>query len=284
MEMDEVDAETYEAFAAFFRGRGLKMNKATWTSLSREAQQAWDNIPQQDKNTILRSRAGMSPSNPRSNPQGTPSNAPPSQPPSALQNPSNQRQVDFHEVPDHAPSIGDQYQTNFSERVTPMYDVNHTVQDADNTRIALALSKDTFYSPNQSDELNIFNILTSRPQVTTPNDTSSAATGESNGSRDIPIEDRQQNSMSSLIRQLKPSKQYTCMALLIDFSVPKGTLHEDTWGDHTAREYIHPHSATAEHMRHLLLQYVTWQLMPALAGAVYPLLPLSDKLWLCQVF
>ena len=40
---DEVDMETYEAFATFFRGRGLKMNKATWSSLSRVAQQAWDN-------------------------------------------------------------------------------------------------------------------------------------------------------------------------------------------------------------------------------------------------
>ena len=66
---EELDVETYKAFPTFFKG--LKMNKATRGSLSREAQQAWDNIPQKDKNIILRSCAGMSPSNTRSTPRST---------------------------------------------------------------------------------------------------------------------------------------------------------------------------------------------------------------------
>jgi hypothetical protein len=59
---EEFDWEAYKAYATFFKG--LKMNNTTWGSLSKEAQEAWDKIPQRDKNSILRSRAGMSPSNP----------------------------------------------------------------------------------------------------------------------------------------------------------------------------------------------------------------------------
>ena len=146
---EEFDWETYEAYATFFRG--MKMNKATWTSLSREAQQAWDNIPQKDKNIILLSRAGMSPRNPSNTPQAAPPNAQPSPPPSALRSPSHQRQVDFHEIPDRVPSIDDQYQTNFLERVSPVYDVNRAVQNASDT--AIALSNNTFYTPKPSEHL-----------------------------------------------------------------------------------------------------------------------------------
>jgi len=58
--------DMYQAFATFMRG--MKMNKATWDSLSPEAQQIWDQLSQRDKNTSLRSRPGMSPSNTRRTP------------------------------------------------------------------------------------------------------------------------------------------------------------------------------------------------------------------------
>ena len=61
---EEFDWETYEAYATFIRG--MKMNKATWDSLSPEAKGIWDQLLQKDKNTILKSRPGMVPRNPRS--------------------------------------------------------------------------------------------------------------------------------------------------------------------------------------------------------------------------
>jgi len=74
-------------FATFMRG--VKMNKATWDSLSPEARRIWDQLQQRDKDIILRSRPGMSPCNTRSAPQGSPSAEQPSPPPSALRSPSN---------------------------------------------------------------------------------------------------------------------------------------------------------------------------------------------------
>ena len=268
-EEDQIDweaVERLEAHATFFRG--LKMNKVTWDSLSPEAKRTWDELPQKDKNIILRSRAGMSSSNPGSTP---PSSAQPAQPPSALRSPPNQQRVEFHEIPDRVPSIADQYETNYSEVGTPRYDVNRATQNVRDATVAL--SNDTFYTPSQSEESNIFNIITSTPKDATPHDASSAAYGERYGNSDIPNEDRKQrNPMSNLIRQLSP-KRYTRMAITIKSSTPKIIPRDDhTWGDHATREYarilvdttsqypqLRPNDITATHIRHLLLQYVTWQ-------------------------
>ena len=130
---------TYEAFATFFKG--LKMNKPTWNALSKEAQKTWDLIPQKDKNIILQSCPGMSPTKSSNSVAGTQ----PTQPPSALRSPSTQRQVDFHEVPDSVPSIGDQYQSHCLEMGTPQYDANHTERETEDTMVAL--TNDKFYTP-----------------------------------------------------------------------------------------------------------------------------------------
>jgi len=177
---EEVDMETYRAFATFMRG--LRMNKAT-ERVSPEGRQTWDQLHQRDKNTILGSRPGMSPSPSRSNPQGTTSDARPPPGPSALRSPSNPQQVAFHELPDHVPSINDLYETNFLEQ--GKYTVNNATQRANDTTVAL--SNDMYYKPkpSPSGECSIFNTITSVPKVTTPNDNSSSAgTGENSGSSD----------------------------------------------------------------------------------------------------
>jgi len=46
---EDVPFASYELYATFMRG--LKMNKETWMQLSKAAQEAWDLIPQEDKNT-----------------------------------------------------------------------------------------------------------------------------------------------------------------------------------------------------------------------------------------
>ena len=192
-----------QAFATLFKG--LKMNKATWDSLSLEAQRIWDQLPQKDKNTILRSRPGMSPSNTRGNPQGTPSGARPCSPSlSALRNLPNRQQVEFHEVTDNVPTI-DQYQTHFLERGN--YTVNNATQHTDDTTVAL--SNDTFYTPKPSEECNIFNVLTTTPpRVTAPNDKSSSAeTGESSGSSD--------KNYKSLFRRI-PKPRLAHMAVVVN--------------------------------------------------------------------
>ena len=122
-----------QAFATIFKG--MKMNKATWESLSPEAQRIWDQLAQKDKNIILRSRPGMSSSTTRSTPQGTPSGAQPSPLPSALRSPPDQQQVEFHEIPDSVPPI-DQYQTHFLERDN--YTVNNATQLTNDTTVALS--------------------------------------------------------------------------------------------------------------------------------------------------
>ena len=156
------------------------MNKTTWDRLSPEGQQIWDQLVQRDKNTILGSRPGMSPSPRRSTPQETPSNAHPSPRPSALRSPPNQRQVEFHETPDSVPTIG-QYQSHFLERSN--YTVNNATQLANDTTVAL--SNDMYYTPKPSEECNIFKTITTMPKVTTPTDKSSSAeTGENTGSSD----------------------------------------------------------------------------------------------------
>jgi len=180
---EEIDVDMLQAFATIFRG--LKMNQATWNRLSPEAQQLWDQLAQRDKNTILGSRSGMSPSPRRSTPQDTPSNARPSPRtsprPSALRNPPNQQQVAFHETPDSVPTIDQQYETNFLERSN--YNVNSATQLATDTTVAL--SNDMYYTPTPSEECSIFKTITTVPKVTTPNDkSSSAGTGENSGSSD----------------------------------------------------------------------------------------------------
>ena len=54
---EEIPFASYELYATFMRG--LKMNKETWMKLSKAAQEAWDLIPQEDKNTILSSRCSF---------------------------------------------------------------------------------------------------------------------------------------------------------------------------------------------------------------------------------
>jgi len=186
--------EMYQVFATFIRG--LKMNKATWDSLSPEAKQTWDQLSQRDKNIILRSRPGMSPSNTRSTPQGAPSGSQPSPPPSAMQSSPNWQRVEFHEIPNSVPSTGDQYETNFLER--GRYNVNSAARHANDTTVAL--SNGTFYTPKPTEDCNIFNVITTPLRSTTPNDKSSSAEdGESNGSSE-------KNYMSNLIRRMHPTK------------------------------------------------------------------------------
>lgn len=141
--------EMYQAFATFMRG--MKMNKATWDSLSPEAKRIWDQLQQRDKDIILRSRPGMSPRNTRSTPQGSPSAEQPSPLPSARQSPPNRQHVAFHEFPNHLPSINQQYETNFLER--GRYDVSNVTHQPGNAPVAL--SNDTFYTPKPSKECNI---------------------------------------------------------------------------------------------------------------------------------
>jgi len=211
--------DMYQAFATFMRG--MKMNKATWDSLSPEAQQIWDQLSQRDKNTSLRSRPGMSPSNTRRTPpQGPPSGAQPSRAPSALRSPPTQQQVDFHEIPDHVPTIDDQYQTNFLERRG--YNVNQATHNTSDTTIAL--SNDTFYTPKPTEESNIFNIITNPPRSTTPNDKSSSAEdGERTGSSE--------KKLSNFIPRIHPSKSRRNIRMAIADSL--------AWENHFAKEYEH---------------------------------------------
>ena len=228
VESEEVDVEMLQAFATFMRG--LKMNKATWDRLSPEGKQIWDQLVQRDKKvTILGSRPGMSPRPTGSAPPGTPSNARPSPRPSASRSPPNQQHVAFHELPDHVPSIDQQYETNFLERSN--YTVNNATQLANDTTVAL--SNDTFYTPKPSEECSIFKTITTLPKVTTPNDKpSSAETGENSGSSD----------KKSLFRRMP--KLRARMAVVID-SRP--------WEDYLTEEY----DLVAERI-YLPRQYSTW--------------------------
>ena len=206
--------------------------------MSPEAKQIWDQLLQRDKNTILRSRPGISPSNTRRTPQGPPSGGQPSQAPSALRSPPTQQQVEFHEIPDHVPTIDDQYQTNFLERGG--YNVNQATHNTSDT--AIALSNDTFYTPKPAEESNIFNIITTPPRSTTPNDKSSSAEdGEKTGSSE--------KKLSNFMRRIHPSKsrQNIRMAVLVESSTP--------WEDHILKEFLahphlHPHPVTAEHIHY----------------------------------
>ena len=230
-----IDMDMYRAFATFMKG--LKMNQATWDRLSPEAHQLWDQFDQKDKNIILGSRPGMSPSPSGSTPQGTPSSARPPQRPSALRSPPNRQQAEFHENADSVPTIGNQYETNFLEQ----YTVNNATQRANDTTVAL--SNDMYYKPKPSPpgECSIFNTITSVPRVTTPNEKSSpAGTGENSGSSD----------RKSLFRMPKLRAK---MAVL---------LHSHTWEDylteeldildsiHRPRHFLTLHSRIPRELRH----------------------------------
>jgi len=235
---EEVDVDMYRAFATFMRG--LKKNRATWSRLSPEGQQTWDLLAQQDKNTILGSRPGMSPSSSRSTPQGTPSNARPSPRPPALRSPSNTQQVAFHETPDYVPTISDQYETNFLE--LGKYTVNNATQRANDTTVAL--SNDMYYKPkpSPSGECSIFNTITNVPKVTTPNDKSSpAGTGENSGSND----------KKSLFRMPKLRAR---MAVLVNSHTWEDYLTEEydilTTSIHLPRHYFAWHSRIPRELRH----------------------------------
>jgi len=270
---EEVDMDTYRAFATFMRG--LKMNQGTWNRLSPEGQQTWDLLAQTDKNIILGSRPGMSPNSSRSTPQGTPSNARPSHArpsprPSALRSPPSQQQVAFHETPDSVPTIGEQYETNFLERSD--YTVNNATQLVNDDTVAL--SNDMYYTPTASDGCSIFKTITAVPKVTTPNDKSSpAGTGENNGSSDKKSLFRMPKLRvrMAVLANSRPwedylTEEYDLLATRIQLP-----CHYSTWHSRIPREIRH--RLTVGNGENATRVDILPN--PALAGAVYPVL--SDR-------